>query len=185
MNEHEGTIDDIYMTWLYQHFAVVSNKNPARSYWKLTEQLYTIPFKWTVPNDDNRAADGLELRDEFIVECQVENVDIHWRQRECSFLEMLIALARRTSYNAMGTSADWFGKFLKNLGICFSDREYTVESAYLVNLATETVNNRKYDGNGLGGLFPLEYPCQDQREVELWYQASAYLLEGGYLDHAP
>lgn len=185
MDERKATIDDLYMTWLYQQFAVVSNKNPARSYWELTEQIYTIPFKWTVPNDDNRAEDGVELRDEFIAECEVDNVGIQWRQRECSFLEMLIALARRTSYNAMGTPAEWFGKFLKNLGICFSDREYDVDAAIEVNLAADRINYRQYDRTGRGGIFPLDQPRQDQREVELWYQASAYLLEGGYLDHAP
>lgn len=185
MEQHEGTIDDLYMTWLYKQYAVVSNRNPARSYWKLTEQLYTIPFTWMVANDDNRAADGVELRDEFVVECEVEYVDVDWHQRECSFLEMLLALARRTSYNAMGTPAAWFGKFLDNLGIRFSDRDYDVETEYLVNNAALRVIYRQYDESGAGGIFPLEHPRQDQREVELWYQASAYLLEGGYLDHAP
>ena len=185
MEEQTGTIDDIYMAWLYKQYAVLSNKNPARSYWKLTEQLYTIPFLWTVANDDNRATDGVELRDEFIVECEVENVDTEWYQRDCSFLEMLLALARRASYNAMGTPAAWFCKFLDNLGIFIADREYDINAEFLVNQATLRVNTRQYDWDGTGGIFPLKHPRQDQREVELWYQASAYLLEGGYLDHAP
>jgi hypothetical protein len=34
---------------------------------------------------------------------------------------------------------------------------------------------RTYEPNGVGGFFPLENPNEDQREVELWYQMSAYV----------
>ena len=37
--------------------------------------------------------------------------------------------------------------------------------------------NRQYEANGEGGLFPLKGVCEDQREVEIWYQMNAYLYE--------
>ncbi len=36
---------------------------------------------------------------------------------------------------------------------------------------------RQYQEDGQGGFFPLAWPEQDQREVELWYQMNAYLAE--------
>lgn len=185
MEEREATLDDLYLAWLYQHYADVNHRNPARSFWKLTKQLHAMPFVWTVANDDNRAVDGVELRDEFIEECGVEDIEIGWLQRPCSFLEMLVALARRVSYNSLGTPADWFGKFIQNLELNFSDKHYDARAEQLVKQAVVRINHRHYAWNGEGGLFPLERAQRDQREVELWYQASAYLLEGGYIDHAP
>lgn len=185
MSEHRRNLDDQYMTWLYEQFAHVHENNPSRSYWSITAQLYAKPFTWMVPNDDNRAEDGVELRDEFIEQYRVEYVPADWRHKDCSFLEMLIGLARRTAYNSLGSPAEWVCKFLENMGIWFSDAEYDDRAARMVDLAMRRVNQRLYEWDGQGGLFPLMHPHQDQREVELWYQASAYLLEGGYLDHAP
>lgn len=36
---------------------------------------------------------------------------------------------------------------------------------------------RTYTASGIGGLFPLKSPRDDQRRVELWYQLCSYLLE--------
>jgi hypothetical protein len=41
----------------------------------------------------------------------------------------------------------------------------------------DRVTDRRYATNGAGGLFPLQNAEQDQRKIELWYQANAYLLE--------
>ena len=37
--------------------------------------------------------------------------------------------------------------------------------------------NRDYDSNGRGGLFIVNNPRQDLREVEIWYQMHWYLNE--------
>jgi hypothetical protein len=40
------------------------------------------------------------------------------------------------------------------------------------------LNRREYDSDGgNGGLFPLNEPNEDQRDVEVWYQMMAYLQE--------
>jgi hypothetical protein len=31
--------------------------------------------------------------------------------------------------------------------------------------------------SGLGGMFPLEDPREDQRAIEIWYQMMAYINE--------
>jgi hypothetical protein len=38
--------------------------------------------------------------------------------------------------------------------------------------------SRKYDYNGVGGIFPLRKGAsEDQRNVEIWYQMQSYLME--------
>lgn len=94
-------------------------------------------------------------------------------------LEMILGLARRASFEDDGDTREWFWRLLENLDIA----RYTdmVCSRYPCNQEIERVLNRViyrvYEDDGHGGLFPLRYPDRDQREVELWYQLSAYLLE--------
>ena len=65
---------------------------------------------------------------------------------------------------------------MKNLGLnhCSDKRRLTYEE---VNDVLDRVIWRTYRWDGHGGLFPLNEPEKDQREVEIWYQLSAYLLE--------
>lgn len=183
MNSIEGTVDDLYLGWLYRYIGSTSNKNPRRSFWSLANQLYRTPYSWSVPNDDNREEDGKSLRTEFLQDESVEIEDSSWMDLECSVLEMLIALARRVSFESSGEPGDWFWRFMENLGLNgYSDSSYSSIVAIDVDETLDQLINRTYESNGYGGLFPLESPEQDQRQVELWYQMSAYLLEDHMAD---
>ena len=48
---------------------------------------------------------------------------------------------------------------------------------FLINEAFQMINERSYAFDGYGGLFPLRKPHQDQRNIEIWYQMQAYLME--------
>lgn len=182
----EGTLDDRYFEWLYGLVRAVSNKNPARSHWHLCRQLYTTRFFHFVPNDDNRALDGLELRYEFIEETEETDIDASWMLLECSILEMMIALARRAAFESDSEPADWFGIFLGNLEIDrYTDNVYNDHIAKEVKEKLDRLNRRTYGKDGTGGLFPLREAQQDQRTVELWYQMSAYLIEGDRVANGP
>jgi hypothetical protein len=183
----EGTLDDRYLEWIYEQIGAVRNRNPARSYWRLTKQLYTIPFYWFVPNDDNRALDGCELRYEFIEDQNLqEEVDPSWIALECSVLEMLVGLARRAAFETYSDPLTWFRIFMRNLELLgYTDAVWNTAIEREVNNTVERLMHRRYRANGVGGLFPLRLPGRDQRKVELWYQLSAYLLEGNYIDNAP
>lgn len=177
----DGTLDDRYFEWLYGIVASVRNRNPSRSYWNLSKQLYGKEFIWLVPNDDNRVEDGKDLRFEFIEEMGFDEVNQDWLHLGCSVLEMMIALARRVSFEAdWKTPVEWYGTFLENLGLNnFTDARYSDEVAQRVDEILDALVYRTYEHNGEGGLFPLSNPAEDQRHVELWYQMSAYLLEIG------
>jgi hypothetical protein len=182
----EGTLDDLYFEWLYKKIGVVSNRNPNKSYWELARHLYRTPFFWVVPNDDNREADGKDLRQEFIAECDIQDIEINWLQLDCSVLEMLIALAGLAAFNSVGEAGDWFRKFLDNLKLrTYTDANWNTDSERQAAKIIERLVDRTYNSRGVGGLFPLKNAEKDQRKEELWYQLSAYLAEGDYLNSGP
>jgi hypothetical protein len=171
-------LDDLYLTWLYTQVGdrSVEERNPARTHWTLLRQLHNKQFYWWVPNDDNRVEDGRDLRHEFLMEHDIE-ADLDQMGLGCSFLEMLIGLSRRLAFEGGGHPHVWFWHLLGNLNLteCNDRSRYSHEE---VDDRISTVIWRTYSRNGRGGLFPLRRSRKDQREVELWYQMSAYLLEG-------
>lgn len=142
----------------------------------MLEQLFLTEFVWFIPNDDNRAEDGRDLRREFLSELDIEPHDPEWAKIGCSMLEMMVGLSRRLAFQADGEPRDWFWDLIKNAGLDrFNDQKrYNQET--VANIL-EKIIWRTYHEDGRGGLFPLQRAQEDQRDVELWYQLSAYLLE--------
>lgn len=173
MNE---SLDGLYFEWLYDQVGRQGN-HKSRTHRGLLFQLYTKPFVWFVPNDDNRVMQGQELRYEFVQAAHIQAADAHWLGMDCSVLEMLIAFSRVLSFEAEGEPRDWFWLMMRNLGLdVFTDNHY---EPYVLEVE-ERLNAlifRTYLSNGQGGLFPLDHPEEDQRGVEIWYQMSAYLAE--------
>lgn len=171
-------VDDRYFEWLYGQFGAVRNRNPARSYWKMSKILYTTEFVWLIPNDDNRIEDGILLRQEFVSERGSDGVTNEWLTLGCSVLEMLVALARRAGYQTGEDEAEWMGRFFHNLRIDqYRDNKFNAAAEDYVRGALETFIYRGYREDGEGGLFPLKNSSLDQTKVELWYQLNAYILE--------
>lgn len=164
-------LDELYFKWLYEQVA-----DSFPSYWKLLKLLYTKEFVWFVPNDDNRIEDGRDLRYEFVDQFKNENPDQGWMRLGCSFLELLIGLSRRFSFECEGEPREWFWHILKNINLHDYDDDKTLPIQDIDDILDRVIW-RTYKHNGVGGLFPLVEPCQDQREIELWYQLSAYILE--------
>lgn len=170
-------LDEEYLVWLYSQVGAVKLRNRSKSYWSLTRQLFKTEFVWIVPNDDNRVEDGRDLRYEFLDACGLE-ADHEWLHMGCSMLELLIALSRRLAFETEGQPRVWFWHLIETIGLKeFNDREFDAKSEKKIEEALNRVIFRQYEPDGRGGLFPLRNPSHDQREVELWYQLSAYLLE--------
>lgn len=172
---NSGTLDDLYLTWLYSQVKTVRTRRSPTTYWNLFRQLFSTEFVWFVPNDDNRAADGRELRREWMT-ITGKDVDPEWLDLGCSFLELLIGLSRRLAFEGGRDGPSWFWILLINLGLeGYNDKsDFNPDD---VDDATHMVMFRTYDMNGNGGLFPLERTDKDQRQVEIWYQLSEYLLQ--------
>lgn len=170
--------DEAYFKWLYSQIGSPRSRNTARTHWAFARQLYKKEFLWFVPNDDNRAEDGRDLRHEFISVTGTDPSD-EWMSLGCSMLEMLIALSRHLAFLANGDSLSWFWEMVENLNIPMSwvsDAHYNEEISDTVDAALDRVIFRTYEGNGEGGLFPLQNPKEDQRGIELWYQLNAYVI---------
>lgn len=175
----EVPLDEAYLTWLYSQFADTRLKSPTKTYWTLATQLFKKEFVWIVPNDDNRVEDGKDLRHEFLESCEHADVDDGWLHLGCSMLEMLVALSRRLEFATDIPPAEWFWHMLKNVGLdSFTDSSFqNGEDAGIVDEICDRIIWRTYHPNGRGGLFPLLYPKDDQRGVEIWYQFNAYIDE--------
>lgn len=188
MTTNGGTLDDVYFEWLYEKIGSVRNRNRARTYWELCKKLYMTEFTWFVPNDDNRVADGKDLRLEFldVAGMYEDEVDPEWLHLGCSFFEMLIALSRLAAFESDRSPVEWFWRLMHNLELDrYSDAIYEVSIDEEVGDTLERLNRRTYSENGVGGLFPLRHAPHDQRTVELWYQLSSYLQEGLYVNTQP
>lgn len=164
-------LDDIYLDWLIRPLFHKRRETPTV---EVCHEMFKTPFIVRVARDKNRVSDGKLLREEFLTKRpglsdSQEVVAWGWLRQEASVLEVLLALADRTSYNSYGDCADWFMTFVKNLGL-FGERDRTRIRRHIQRFV-----HRTYEPNGVGGIFPIKYPMEDQRDVELWYQAAAYL----------
>lgn len=172
-------LEELYLRWLYSQVGSFDKASPT--YWTLFECLHDKQFVWVVPNDDNRAEDGRDLRQEFLRAEGILRYDEKWDRLGCSMLELLIALSRRAEFEAesFGDTSDWFWHFLEMIEI---DKYHDGKRfpAKKIDDILDGVIWRTYEYDGGGGLCPLQDPAEDQREVEIWYQLSAYILEHGY-----
>lgn len=175
--EDSHNVEERYFNWLYSKIVQTQNPTPSLSYLTLARDLHAVEFVWLVVGDDNRAEDGLELRKVFL-KMFPENGP--WSNLGCSVLEMLIAFSERAEFETSLTSGEWFWMFLENLNISELN-DAAVDITPQVQEALEVFVWRTYEPNGFGGLFPLERPECDQREVEIWYQFCAYIDENDIL----
>lgn len=168
---------ELYFDWLRRMVGVTNNPNPRRRYHLLLEQLINTEFRYSHPYDANRVEDGRELRYEFAMD---NGFDPSIFDGEVSVLEVLVGLCRRMSFDTDEGVDVWFWTLMENLDLRqFSDEIYEdyVDAPDLVQERVDVFLDRAYSPDGTGGLFPLHEPDEDQRQVELWYQMSAYLLE--------
>ncbi len=164
------------------------------TYWFLLNRLWETEFTWFVPNDDNRIADGLVLRELYFNIVDLSSTAFT-RGATCSVLEMLIALAQRMGDMLAMPGEDTnivspFFEMLDNLNLLgFHDELYFGKETDMakrnqyerdmkkIDKILEAVVKRTYSKNGRGGLFPLRYTQHDQRTQEIWYQMNEYVLE--------
>lgn len=171
----------------YQYFKWLVELVEGDNYILLLHRLSKITFSWFVDNDENRAADGIALRGMFMDENDIDT-DI-WVMDPCTIFEMLVGLAVRMNDLMIGIEEEnkthyWFWLLMDNLDLGDLDDDAFFKHGGLSKIddILDVFINRKYDKNGVGGLFPLMNSMEDQREVEIWYQMSIYLDENYSLD---
>lgn len=169
-------INDEYFEFLCE---LIDSMRFARqnSYRKLLMHLHNIEFTWFVPNDDNRADDGIQLRRRFGLSRDDTGLQ-KYLNGPCSVLEMMVALALRCEEWMDDTkfgnrTGQWFWGMINNLGLN-AMRDSNFDRNYVDDVIARLLN-REYEPNGKGGLFTVKHCDHDLRTVEIWCQLSWYL----------
>jgi hypothetical protein len=168
-------VENDYFNWLCAKVL-----DPTQQiYRKLLWVMHHKEFAWLQPMDENRAADGLELRVYFVDETRLAP-DSRWPITGCSIFEMMLALSVRCEFQTEMTAREWFWLMVQNLGLD-EYRQVPDEDVPHIQDVLDRFIWRRYDDAGHGGLFPLRWPQKDEREVEIWYQFFDYLDEQGLM----
>lgn len=176
----KNDIANNYFEWL---FYLVCDGMFAKdiSYRKLLMHLHNTEFKWLIPNDKNRAQDGIDLRYRFAltIKDSKTNVITNALRGTCSVLEMMVALAIRCEEGIMDDprygdrTKQWFWKMVNNLELgAMSDERYDKK---IVDDSLDRFLHREYEPNGKGGLFYIKNCQRDLTDVEIWVQLLWYL----------
>jgi hypothetical protein len=171
-----------YFDWMYR--LVCNDKYSKKTtYSNLLHLLHEVKFTYILPMDANRAEDGADLRYRFGYEngYSTSTIASYLDNGDSSVLEMMIALAMRCEDHIMEDSdvgnriGQWFWNMIVTLGLGYMnddhfDQDYALDRIY-------AFLNREYGPNGDGGLFRVENPRCDMRDVDIWYQMCWYLQE--------
>lgn len=160
-----------YLGWL-KGFIAVEN---GRSYDGLWDLLLGTEWVWLIPNDDNRIADGLDIRKDFFMESGLQYITP--AEYPCSVLEVIIGLSRRLEFQAGGSAPGWAWQIVCNLELHKLQDPFGPRKAARAQEILQRLIYRNYNPDGVGGFFPLAWPDEDQRKVEVWYQLAAYVEE--------
>lgn len=165
-----------YLGWLYDRVYLDGN------HWSLIGLLNEIEFTWSVPMDENRALDGLDLRREFIHEYAFNEDAVRATlSGPCSVLEMLVALCIRCEDEIMydpeygDRTALWFWDIMRNLEIDDQDDEHFNED--LVRIKVDIFVNRRFKKGAVGSPFPDPgYTEEEAKNTEFWSMMQSYLV---------
>ena len=162
---------------------IVSLVKPRGRYRKLLMFLDSVDFDYQIERDGNRYEDGISLRYRFGFEEDIPRPVVSYKLdvRQCSVLEMMVALALRCEETIMddvsvGDRTDkWFWGMLDSMGLAdmTDDIFWQFKAEEIVNRMLE----RKYARNGRGGLFTVSRTDVDMRDEEIWYQAMWFFNE--------
>lgn len=158
-----------YLEWMIKQI----RPDNDRSYHDLFARIHDKEFVWLIPNDDNRIADGFDIRHEYFRRFKRP----HMLSQGCSVLEVILGLSRRLSFAVDGKAKDWAWVLVKNLELHKMAGHIGGRRAERIDEVLEALIWRTYAPDGVGGFFPLAWPEQDQRKVEIWYQMCAYIDE--------
>lgn len=173
--------NEAYFSWLY-HTANRDRYSGSISFTKLLRRLHDTEFIFSIPRDENRAADGMDLRWRYVCERVVPDrheAVLLTLDGPCSVLEMIIALAIRCEENIMDDpskgdrTGQWFWGMIANMGLGgMSDDRYDEER---IDIIVDRFMAREYSPDGRGGLFTVRDCDVDLRDVEIWHQLCYFL----------
>lgn len=172
-------VQEEYFQWLCDIVRAYDHKG-SNSYSKLLRTLHRIAFVYSIPMDENRYLDGLDMRDRFADDIDAVYI-LECLDGECSILEMMVALAVKCEEEIMDNArigdrtAQWFWQMITNLGL--GDMYESRFDSGVVQEAIDDFLSHNYAKNGKGGLFRVRHSDEDLRKMQIWNQMLLYLNE--------
>lgn len=168
---------DLYFNWIEK--LISDDSVEASDYRKLLLFLNDIPFSYIIPMDDNRIADGIDLRYRFGYDTEIPYAQIatYLDIRTASVLEVMVALSLRIEEQFIDGDdvGKWFWIMINNLGLGEYKDLYFNKAK--VDRIVKKFIERDYNKNGSGGLFITNNDNKDMRNIEIWDQMHLYLNE--------
>ena len=170
-----------YFEWMVS--ILIPDVNKRVVYSNLLDTLNSLEFIPSMDMDYNRFNDGVELRFRFGDENGFGKASIscYLDTHPCSMLEMMCALSLRIEETIMSDPEIgdrtwiWFDEMLNSLGF-INQTNYNFDyNLILSNI--NAFNRRQYESNGRGGLFTIDDPTVDVRDLEIWYQMNLYIKQ--------
>lgn len=178
----KNRIESNYFDWMCDLVCDSKTFSKYRNkYSKLLHFLNDIPFYYSIEMDGNRYEDGINLRYRFAdaSRCPDYAIQDALDNRDCSVLEMMVALAFRCEESCIDDP-----ELGNQTGYIFWNMIDSLRLTYMTNpnfdegycdWVIHRFLDRKYESNGEGGLFTLSNPRRDMTTVEIWMQAMWYL----------
>lgn len=182
--------NESYVEWL-ESFTIdeTINDEDRLSYKNLIRALWSIDYIPTIGNDDDRAAEGLQLRTRYndILARKAGKGNFYTPNvceifGECRVLEMLVALSMRM-YDLMqdmglyNSVSRWFWEIMEAVGFDILDDEYWTSGDidaddYVWETCEHIMNHDGTYSNGhRGGWFWIV----GWEKMEVWYQMHTFL----------
>lgn len=167
-------LQNSYFRWLCK----IIDDQKHSDYKKLLQCLDEIPFHYIIEKDANRESDGIDLRYRYGYSQNADianEISLELDTRACSVLEMMVALCIKCEELSQISADNWFWEMIASLGI--SNMNDTNFQEQIVRQHVYIFMDRLYYPDGRGGLFTLNHPRHDLRDVEIWYQANWHVDE--------
>ena len=172
-----------YINWVFDERLQLSEED-QKAYYRLVQVLLDIEFVWVHPMDENRASDGLSMREDFTYETGLYLDGSSGLMPCCTVFEMLAALAYRCEsqimldYSVGYRVSRWWKIMLENLGIAdCTDLNWKRNDDNYIRDCVEKFMHREYKTNGTGGLFKVKNKKFNCKTEEIWKQCMAFLNE--------
>ena len=170
-------MNDLYFSWIEK--LISNDEMKASEYKKLISFLNDIQFDYLIPMDDNRIADGINLRYRFGYDTEIPYAQIatYLDIRPASVLEVMVALSLRIEEQFIDGDdvGNWFWIMIANLGLDEYKDLYFNKAE--VDRIIKKFLKRDYEKNGRGSLFITNDRNKDMRQIEIWDQMHLYLNE--------
>lgn len=163
-----GETEIAYVRWLLLRIGGLSNEIIF-----LCRTLLSIEFYSVMEDDNNRAKDATDIRDEYIAESGIQAID--GLLMAPSVLEVLVALSERATMMDFDPPSKWFCLFLENLGFGYlTDEKWSDDAERYVRATIRKWLDRRFSYNGVGSPFRGN-GTYDVSKTTMWNSLQWYL----------